>query len=98
MPRVRRASVVTHGVTRNVEHATVRLEAAAREAEVELVDGGVADPLPDLAVVLGGDGTMLRALTRFLGTGVPVFGANFGRVGFLAALRGAGLESGLGRV
>ena len=35
----------------------------------------------DLAVVLGGDGTMLRALTRFLDTGVPVIGANFGRVG-----------------
>ena len=29
---------------------------------------------------------MLRALHRFLGTGVPVIGVNFGRVGFLSAM------------
>jgi NAD+ kinase len=40
---------------------------------------------------------MLRALKRFLGTGVPVIGVNFGRVGFLAALEGDSLEAGLGR-
>ena len=52
----------------------------------------------DIAVVLGGDGTMLRALTRFLDTGVPVLGANFGRVGFLTAIAGDELEPGLARV
>jgi NAD+ kinase len=40
---------------------------------------------------------MLRALRRFLGTGVPVLGVNFGRVGFLAALQADSLEDGLGR-
>ena len=55
------------------------------------VEGSVApwdDPgeVCDLAVVLGGDGTMLRALQRFLLTGVPVIGVNFGRVGFLTSL------------
>ena len=52
----------------------------------------------EIAVCLGGDGTILRALKRFLGTGVPVIGANFGRVGFLAAIPGEELESGIGRV
>jgi NAD+ kinase len=47
--------------------------------------------------VLGGDGTMLRALTCFLGTGVAVFGVNFGRVGFLTSVEGAELESGARR-
>jgi NAD+ kinase len=47
--------------------------------------------------VLGGDGTMLRALTRFLGTGVPVLGVNFGRVGFLTAIPSDELEEGVGR-
>jgi NAD+ kinase len=51
----------------------------------------------DLAVVLGGDGTMLRALHRFLGTDVPVIGVNFGRVGFLSAMRPEAMEEGLGR-
>jgi NAD+ kinase len=49
-------------------------------------------------VVLGGDGTVLRALTRFLGTGVPVVGVNFGRVGFLSSIGRRDLELGLGRV
>ena len=48
----------------------------------------------DLAVVLGGDGTVLRALTRFLGTGVPVIGVNFGRVGFLSSMGRRDLEAG----
>ena len=48
--------------------------------------------------MLGGDGTMLRALTRFLGTGVPVIGVNFGRVGFLSSMGRRDLEAGLGRV
>jgi NAD+ kinase len=52
----------------------------------------------DIAVVLGGDGTMLRALARFLGTDVPVIGVNFGRVGFLASIQPDELEGGLARV
>jgi NAD+ kinase len=48
--------------------------------------------------VLGGDGTMLRALTRFLGTGVPVIGVNYGRVGFLTAISAGDLDDGVRRV
>src|SRR2546421_2589839 len=40
---------------------------------------------------------MLRALTRFLGTRVPVIGVNFGRVGFLASMHPDELEDGLAR-
>jgi NAD+ kinase len=40
----------------------------------------------DLCLVLGGDGTMLRGLQRFLGADVPTIGVNFGRVGFLTSL------------
>jgi NAD+ kinase len=40
----------------------------------------------DLCLVLGGDGSILYALRHFAGTGVPVFGVNFGTVGFLAAI------------
>jgi NAD+ kinase len=93
--RVRRAAVVLHGKAETIRPARERLRAVAEAAEVKLLVEG-ADT-PDLAVVLGGDGTMLRALAQFLGTGVPVIGVNFGRVGFLASIPADELESGLAR-
>lgn len=51
----------------------------------------------DLCLALGGDGTILRALRRYAGIGVPVFGINYGTVGFLAAAEAAELEVGLAR-
>jgi len=107
MPLVERAAVVTHGRTRDVGPAVESLRRVADRAGVELLfkadeaakhDVAVTDHgRPDLAVVLGGDGTMLRALTRFLGTDVPVLGVNFGRVGFLTTMGAAELETGLAR-
>jgi NAD+ kinase len=89
--------VITHGVPALVEDALARVRSLAARVGVELVDV-TATAKPDLAVVLGGDGTMLRALTRFLGTGVPVLGVNFGRVGFLTAIPPESLERDLERV
>jgi NAD+ kinase len=107
---VRRAAVITHGKPQNIGPALDRLRKVASEAGVELLlpdeevaKHGIGEPEEDLssadiAVVLGGDGTMLRALQRFLGTDVPVVGVNFGRVGFLASIQPNELESGLARV
>jgi NAD+ kinase len=92
---VRTAAVVLRERPSKIRGAATRLEAVARDAGVELVGDDAA--APDLAVVLGGDGTMLRALQRFLGTGVPVFGVNFGRVGFLASVDSDDLEEGVRR-
>ena len=52
----------------------------------------------DACLVLGGDGTMLRALGRLLGTRVPTVGANFGNVGFLADLPHERWQVGLAQV
>jgi NAD+ kinase len=107
---IRRAAVITHGKPTTIGEAVVQLERVAREHEVELLfpeeeaeKHGLGDDHgdvggADLAVVLGGDGTMLRAFKRFLGTQVPVIGVNFGRVGFLASIDADDLESGLARV
>lgn len=93
---VRRAAVITHGKPQTIGAALARLESVAREAGVELLAEGDGEGA-DLAVVLGGDGTILRALARFLGTGTPVIGVNFGRVGFLSSVPRAELESGMAR-
>lgn len=63
--------------------------------EVEPVESLPADP--DLCLVLGGDGSILYALRRFAHTGVPVFGVNFGTVGFLAAVERDEAEEGIRR-
>lgn len=52
----------------------------------------------DVVLVLGGDGSILRALSQYAPTGAPVIGLNFGRVGFLASVERAELERGLKRV
>jgi NAD+ kinase len=107
--QIERAAVVTHGKPGQIGAGLARLQAVAQEHGVDLlypaeeaekhgtepsVDPGSAD----IAVVLGGDGTVLRALTRFLGTGVPVIGVNFGRVGFLSSMGRRDLEAGMSRV
>jgi NAD+ kinase len=94
MPSVRKVAVLTHGKPDTIGDAVQRFERAAQAAGAEVVDDGDAD----LLVVLGGDGTMLRALKHSLDTGAPVLGVNFGRVGFLTALDDAELEPGLARV
>jgi NAD+ kinase len=91
---VRTASIVTHGLV-DVREAVERVRSVAERAGVALVD----DPAgSELAIALGGDGTILRTLRRLLETNVPVIGVNFGRVGFLASIDPGGLEAGLARV
>ena len=97
--RVKRAAVVLHGRPEALGSGLARLESVAKQEGVELVlVAGDAQESPadvEVAIVLGGDGTMLRALQRFLGTGVPVIGVNFGRVGFLSSIPRDELERGI---
>jgi NAD+ kinase len=65
----------------------------ALQPEPGVVEIGSPDtPDVDLCVVLGGDGTILRALRLYAGTKVPVFAVNFGEVGFLATIEPDGLD------
>jgi NAD+ kinase len=89
---VTRASVVLHGRPERIGGALDRLRRIAERCGVELVDEG-----GDLVVVLGGDGTTLRALRSELDTGTPCLGVNFGRVGFLTSIDAADLEAGIER-
>ncbi|HEX2392964.1 MAG TPA: NAD(+)/NADH kinase [Solirubrobacterales bacterium] len=73
------------------------LEKHGQAAEgIEVSEAGAAE-VPDLCLVLGGDGSILHALRRFARTGVPVFGVNFGTVGFLAAVERDDAAAGIRR-
>jgi NAD+ kinase len=51
----------------------------------------------DLAVSLGGDGTMLRAVDLVAGDAIPVLGVNLGRLGYLTDVEVADLPAALER-
>jgi len=99
--RVTRAAVILHGRAEALGSGLARLESVAKQEGVELIVVATDAQAPDgvdVAIVLGGDGTILRALQKFLDTGVPVIGVNFGRVGFLSAIPRDELERGVARV
>lgn len=95
-------SAAVAAAAKAANEASVRLISTADElrkhgdaaAGIEAVEDGER---PDVCVVLGGDGSILYALRRFSGTDVPVFGINYGTVGFLAAVERDHLEDGLRR-
>jgi NAD+ kinase len=71
-----------------VDRGSLRLapdDMRAMGVEIEVVD---ADPSAangcELVLVLGGDGTFLRAAELARNAGIPVLGVNLGRIGFLA--------------
>jgi NAD+ kinase len=67
----------------------------AIEAQDGVVLGADADGDTDLAVVLGGDGTILSTLRLYARRDVPVFAVNFGTIGFLATIEPDELDEGM---
>jgi NAD+ kinase len=110
---VKTAALITHSHPPAATEAVAIAIAVAREAGWRLVatadelskHGAAAEgvevasdqPRPDICLVLGGDGSILHALRRFARTGVPVFGVNFGTVGFLAAVERDDAREGIRR-
>jgi NAD+ kinase len=91
---VKRVAIVSHRDDPTVAEAEERVKRVAESAGAEIAG---EEELPQLVVTLGGDGSMLKALREYLGSGVPVIGVNFGRVGFLTSIAAGELEQGLGR-
>ncbi|MGA6947179.1 MAG: NAD(+)/NADH kinase [Solirubrobacterales bacterium] len=95
-------SAAVAAAAKAASEASVRLISTADElrkhGDAAAGIGAVEDgERPDVCIVLGGDGSILYALRRFSGTDVPVFGINYGTVGFLAAVERDHLEDGLRR-
>jgi NAD+ kinase len=83
------------GVTLRLDEEETRKHGLTAGPGIE-VNAPVKDGV-ELCLVLGGDGTILRALQRYAGTGVPVFAINFGEIGFLATVEPEDLEDGIRR-
>lgn len=58
----------------------------------------LGDPPPEVVMVLGGDGTILRAAELTHGSRVPIVGVNLGHVGFLAEAEREGLRAVVSRI
>jgi NAD+ kinase len=68
-------------------------------AQAQDFDALCADlPTTDVLVVLGGEGTFLRAARAVIDVDVPLLGVNLGKVGFLSKVEANELEGVLARL
>ena len=56
------------------------------------------DPSFDLLISIGGDGTILRAITGVKDLGIPIVGINTGRLGFLSTIKTNAIEDALDQI
>jgi NAD+ kinase len=89
------AAAADAGVTLRLDETETRKH-GLQEGPGLALNAPVKDAV-ELCVVLGGDGTILGALQRYAGTGVPVFAINFGEIGFLATVEPEEIEDGIAR-
>jgi NAD+ kinase len=83
------------------------IEVRVLDSEAASIDSPGVVPVPakpesaagvEMVIVLGGDGTLLRAADIARGAGAPVLGVNLGHVGFLAEAEPADLAATVRRV
>lgn len=67
-------------------------------ADVDVLGASVGTDDLELAIVLGGDGTILRAAELVRGSDAPVLGINMGHVGFLAETERDDMDDAVRRV
>lgn len=66
----------------------------SRSCAVRMYDIGTdaVPPRSDMALILGGDGSIISAAAHLAPLGIPMLGINFGRVGYLAELESTDTE------
>lgn len=69
------------------EKLAARLRAAGIEVLIDSSQADITKEKFDSIMVLGGDGTMIRAARQYVEQDVPMLGVNMGTVGFLSNIR-----------
>lgn len=87
------AALRAHGIVVRVLAEEAGTLGASDRDGIEVCEEAVAAAGCELAVVIGGDGTILRAAEVTHHAGTPVLGVNLGHVGFLAEAESEDLES-----
>lgn len=81
-------AVITNPTIAGTNDAVRKLHSSANRLNIDILDTE-ADAKPDFYVVLGGDGSVLRALHTIAHQSVPLVNINIGSLGYLTC---AGLE------
>ena len=87
MTEYRKLVIILHESSTNASEVAARLQAFATRRRIDATTLGAGENLPgdtDLVVSIGGDGTLLRAVSLAHPVGVPAIGVNLGTVGYLA--------------
>jgi NAD+ kinase len=92
---LRRVIELARGAGAEVRVPQDEVEKHGIEAQDGVVLGAEPGGDTDLALVLGGDGTILTTLRRYAGREVPVFAVNYGTIGFLATIEPDELDDGV---
>ena len=95
-PRFRRVALIGKPGTPEIEASLREMRAFLGRRGCEVLEPG--DTSADLAVVIGGDGSMLAAARELVRHKVPLVGINQGRVGFMTDIGHHDMQAGIGAI
>jgi NAD+ kinase len=95
-PSFRRIALIGKPNSPEIEGSLREMQRLLEQRGCEVLKPG--ETRADLAIVIGGDGTMLAAARSLVRHGVPLVGVNQGRVGFMTDIGYDDMQAGIGAV
>lgn len=95
-PKFGRVALIGKPRSQEIENSMAEMRAFLQARGCEVLAQG--DTSADLAVVIGGDGSMLAAARELVRHRVPLVGINQGRVGFMTDIGQHDMQAGIGAI